>query len=268
VGTFSEATAVEQTGPGEYKAVLDAQWAVADKLHGGYLLAVVARAAGETAKHPHLTAISGSFPAAPLPGEVTVRVTELNSGRSQTQLRASLVQNGQVCVEALVTQGTLVEDDPWWTNLEPADLPAEQECVLSPADVPGAGFRVPLLDVVETRLDPKSVGFAAGRPSGTGAIGNWQRLASGDDWDPLSLLVALDPVPPITFDLGIRGWVPTLQLSAYIRRLPAPGSVKVRMHANDITANRMDETAFAWDSKGRLVAQATQFAAVRIPRDH
>jgi YD repeat-containing protein len=28
----------------------------------------------------------------------------------------------------------------------------------------------------------------------------------------------------------------------------------------------MDETAFAWDSKGRLVAQATQFAAVRIPK--
>jgi hypothetical protein len=265
VGTFSEATAVEQTGPGEFKAVLDAQWAVGEKLHGGYLLAVVARAAGDVAKHPHLTAISGAFPAAPLPGEVTVQVTELNSGRSQTQLRASLVQNGQVCVEALVTQGTVVEDDPWWSGLEPAELPEEQDCFLMPADTPG-GFRIPLLEVVEARLDPGAIGFAVGKPRGTGTIGGWQRLASGADWDPLSLLVALDPVPPITFDLGLSGWVPTLQMSAYIRRMPAPGSVKVAMHANDITANRMDETAFAWDSKGRLVAQATQFAAVRIPR--
>ncbi|MFD1048035.1 hypothetical protein ACFQ1S_22090 [Kibdelosporangium lantanae] len=62
------------------------------------------------------------------------------------------------------------------------------------------------------------------------------------------------------------GWVPTLQMSAYIRRLPAPGSVKVRMTGGDITGNRLDETALAWDGKDRLVAQAVQFAGVRMPR--
>jgi Thioesterase-like superfamily len=82
----------------------------------------------------------------------------------------------------------------------------------------------------------------------------------------LSLLVALDPVPPVTFDLGLSGWVPTLQMSVYVRRLPAPGPIKVRMHANDVSGERIDETAFAWDSKGRLVAQAMQFAAVRVPK--
>jgi YD repeat-containing protein len=35
------------------------------------------------------------------------------------------------------------------------------------------------------------------------------------------------------------------------------------MHATDITAGRMDETAQAWDATGNLVAQATQLAAVR-----
>src|SRR5690242_5516899 len=73
VGIFSEATAVTPTGAGEFGVTLDAQWAIADKLHGGYLLAVVARAAGEIAEHPYLTAISGSFPAAPKPGDATVR---------------------------------------------------------------------------------------------------------------------------------------------------------------------------------------------------
>jgi hypothetical protein len=263
VGTFSEATAVEQAGPGTFKVVLDEQWSIGTKLHGGYLLAVVARAAGEVATHPHLTAISGAFPAAPVPGLAEVQVELLKAGGSQTQLRASLVQGGQVCLSALVTQGKLADEDSWWSNLDPVELPDEQDCPRSPSSVPG-GFTVPLLDVVETRLDPQAVGFAVGKPSQRGAIATWQRLADGTDWDPLSLLVALDPVPPITYDLGIAGWVPTLQMSAYIRRLPAPGSVKVNMHANDITGSRMDETAFAWDAKNGLVAQATQFAAVRI----
>lgn len=48
-----------------------------------------------------------------------------------------------------------------------------------------------------------------------------------------------------------------------VRRLPAPGPLRVTMHATDITAGRMDETAQAWDATGNLVAQATQLAAVR-----
>ncbi|TCO62386.1 thioesterase family protein [Actinocrispum wychmicini] len=265
MGIFSEATAVTPTGPGEFGVTLDAQWAVADKLHGGYLLAVVARAAGEVAQHPHLTAISGSFPAAPVGGPATVRVEVLNVGGSQTQLRADLVQDGKVRVAALVTQGVLTADDPWWTSVEPITLPDEHECVRVPAEVPGGGFRIPLMEVEETRMEPASAGFAVGRPTNRGVTAGYHRLADGSDWDPVSLLVALDPVPPVTFDLGLAGWVPTLQMTAYIRRLPAPGPVKVHMHANDLTGNRLDETAMAWDSKGRLVAQAIQFAGVRVP---
>lgn len=259
---FSEATAVTPTGAGEFGVTLDGQWAIADKLHGGYLLAVVARAAGEVAEHPYLTAISGSFPAAPKPGDATVRVEQLGTGRSQTQLRADLVQDGRICLSALVTQGNLSTDDPRWTSLEPASVPDEAECVRVPVDA--GAFRIGLMEVVETRMDPVAAGFAVGRPTNRGMTTGYHRLADGSDWDPLSLLVALDPVPPVTFDLGMPGWVPTLQMSAYIRRLPAPGPVKVAMHANDLTGNRIDETALAWDSKGRLVGQATQFAGVRV----
>lgn len=265
MGSFKEATCVEATGPGEFRADLDAQWRVGEKLHGGYLLAVVARAAADLAEHPHLTAISGSFPMAPDPGPATVQVEFLQASRTLTQLRARLLQNGRSCVEALITQGTLTEDDPWWTNAEPVELPAPQDLLRFPATPPGGTFSIPFLDIVETRVDPTRLGFATGEPSRTGVITTWQRMEDAD-WDPLSLLVALDPVPPVSYDLGAPGWAPTLQLSAYIRRLPAPGPVLVRMNANDVTHNRMDETVLAWDSTGRLVAQANQFAAVRIPK--
>lgn len=264
--TFAEATAV--TGQGaDFRAELDAQWSVSTKLHGGYLLAVIGRAAALSAgeDHPHVTAISGSFIEAPEPGPADIHVETLRRGRGATQVRARLSQDGVARTDTLITLGRLTDDDSWWTASEPVDLPDEQECFLTPPDAPG-GFRVPLMEVVEQRLHPAHLGFAFGTPSKTGLIAGWQRLADGSDWDPLSLLVALDPVPPVSYDLGLVGWVPTIQLSAYLRRLPAPGPVRVRLRAADVTADRMDETAEVWDAKGRLVAQATQLAAVRIPQ--
>ncbi|MEV4073468.1 thioesterase family protein [Nonomuraea fuscirosea] len=268
MGTFQEATAVAAYGEGEFAATLDAQWSVGSRLHGGYLLAVLGRAAGESVAgggHPHVTAVSGTFVEPPEPGPAVARVETLRVGRTVAQVRAALVQEGRLRVEAHITLGLLDVADPWWSAHEPVRLPPEQDCVLMSVDPPGASFSVPLMGVIEERLDPEHLAFAAGAPSGRGVMASWQRLADGSDWDPLSLLVALDPVPPVSFDLGLSGWVPTIQLSAYLRRLPAPGPVRVRLAATDITGERMDEVAHVWDDKGRLVAQATQLAAVRLP---
>ncbi|MET9343060.1 thioesterase family protein [Nonomuraea sp. NPDC003804] len=265
--TFGEATAVVPRADGGFDATLDETWSVGGKAHGGYLLAVMGRAAVESAghDHPHVTAVSGAFVSPPAFGPARVEVETLRQGKAVTQVRARLSQDGAPLVEALITLGRLTEEDPWWSDLEPVDLPDEQECWLSPTEPPGAGMRVPLMEVIEQRLNPAHLAFAFGEPSRRGVIAGWQRLADGSDWDPLSLLVAMDPVPPVSFDLGATGWVPTIQLSAYIRRLPAPGPLRVRLTASDVTGERMDETAHAWDAKGRLVAQATQLAAVRTP---
>ncbi|MFC4590017.1 thioesterase family protein [Sphaerisporangium corydalis] len=269
MGIFQEATAVRRVTPGggEFAATLDRQWSVGGKLHGGYLLAVLGRAAGEAsgAAHPHVTAVSGSFLAPPGPGPAEVLVETLRAGKSVTQVRARLAQDGRPCVEALIALGLLDESGPWWSGTEPVDLPDEQECVRTPPVSPGGDFEVPLMEVVEQRLDPGHLAFTAGAPSRQGVISGYQRLADGTDWDPLSLLVALDPVPPVSYDLGISGWAPTVQFTAYVRRLPVPGPVRVRMRSLDVSGGRMDEVANAWDAKGRLVAQASQLAAVRVP---
>jgi hypothetical protein len=91
-------------------------------------------------------------------------------------------------------------------------------------------------------------------------------LAGGADWDSLGLRVALDPVPPISFELGVPGWAPTLQIVRIHSPAARAGIARAKTAANEVTANRMGETAFAGPAKGKLVAQASQFAAVRIPR--
>jgi Thioesterase-like superfamily len=264
---FMTATAVERRGDEpRFEAELDPQWSVGTRLHGGYLLAVLGRAAGRAAPaaHPHLTSITGTFLTPPESGQAQVTVEVLRAGRGVTQLRARLIQQGALRMEALISQGRLTEDDAWWSGLEPVKLPPEADCVLVPPAAPGAGFPVPLMDVIEQRLDPSSVGFTVGEPSRRGVIAGWQRLADGSAWDPLSVLVALDPVPPASYDLGVRGWAPTLSLTAYIRRLPSPGPLRVRLAATEIGGDRMDEVAHAWDGDGRLIGQATQLAAIRL----
>src|SRR5689334_4438360 len=103
--TFAEATAVTAREDGGYQAELDPQWAVGDKLHGGYLMAVLGRAVSADAGHEHPVAITTSFLRPPAAGAAAVRVVTLRDGRGSSQYRASLEQDGTVCAEALITQG-------------------------------------------------------------------------------------------------------------------------------------------------------------------
>jgi Thioesterase-like superfamily len=114
-------------------------------------------------------------------------------------------------------------------------------------------------------LDPATTGFAAGQPAGIGELRAWVGFADGRPPDPLSMLLFGDCLPPPSFDLPqvAFSWVPTMQLSVFVRAVPAPGSLVVRSVARSVGAGAMDETCDVWDSSGRHVAVAHQLAAVR-----
>ncbi len=84
-------------------------------------------------------------------------------------------------------------------------------------------------------------------------------------FDPISLLYAVDAFPPATFDIATTGWVATLELTAYVRALPAPGPLRVVSKARLVDGPWVDQACDVWDSTGRLVVQAIQLAGVRLP---
>jgi Thioesterase-like superfamily len=127
-----------------------------------------------------------------------------------------------------------------------------------------SGISLPIMDLVDIRLDPAVTGFSRGEPGGHGELRGWLSFADGRGPDPLSLLFALDAFPPATFDLASVGWVPTLSLTAYVRAVPAAGPLRVRQRARLVEADLVDEVCHVWDSRGRLVAQATQLAGIRV----
>ncbi|MGW0515948.1 thioesterase family protein [Crossiella sp. NPDC003009] len=268
MGDFQSATAVtRRAGTQDFDVVLDQGWGLEDIPNGGYLLAVLGRAATELAgqAHPHVTAISGSFLQRGAPGPAVVTAEVLRAGRAATQVRARLSQDGLPRVEALVTLGRLSDEDPFWSASKPPALPPLAECPRSPVMDQRGGLRIHILEQVEQYLDPAGLGFLTGNPSGRAELAGWMRLADGSDWDPLSLVLAVDCLPPVTYDLGVYGWTPTVQLSAYLRALPAPGPIRLRAAAAELGNGHVDVTVAAWDSKDRLVAQGTQIASVRLP---
>ena len=79
------------------------------------------------------------------------------------------------------------------------------------------------------------------------------------------MLFFADAIPPATLMIGSTGWVPTLQMSAFVRARPAPGWLAIRMTAGLVADGMVDETCVLWDSRGHMVAQSTQLARLRFP---
>jgi hypothetical protein len=128
-------------------------------------------------------------------------------------------------------------------------------------------MRVGHLDHVESRMDVATAMWAVGAPAGNAEVRTWLRRDDGNDPSLLDLLVFADALPPVTFDLGLMGWVPTLELTVLIRALPAPGWIKARQTSRLLQGGWLDEECDLWDSEGRLVAQARQLAGYRVPED-
>jgi acyl-CoA thioesterase len=261
---FSEVSAVVPTGPGSFTAEVDDQWTIAGKPNGGYLLAMLARAATGVAPHPDVLAASAHYLRSPDPGPVTLHVETLREGRSAAQLRARMSQDSRTCVEALLTLGRLDPDaKPYWQEGLPAapSLPREK-CVRL---LPQLGsFPVSIMRQAEVRLEPESLGFAQASPSGRGELRGWLSLPEDEPFDAVALQYALDAFPPATLDIVVSGWVPTLEFTTYVRAVPAPGPVRILHRAQLIQDERVDEDCFVWDSAGLLVAQSTQLAGIRI----
>ena len=262
---FSEVTAIRPRGAGSYDADVHPEWTIGGTPNGGYLLAILARAATSEVAHEHVLAISAHYLTSPDPGPITVETEVLRSGRTASQVRARIVQGGQGCVESLVTVGTLDADvKPYWDGGVPDLAPLDPSRAMRIEGNSPSGLTLPIMSQIDLRIDPSSLGFGVGEPTGRGELHGWLALLGDEDFDPISLVYAVDSFPPATLDIEITGWVPTLELSVYVRALPAPGPLRVLQKAVLIDGGRVDEVCYLWDSTGRLVAQGTQLAGIRL----
>jgi hypothetical protein len=271
--SFDAATSIEPTGdPDVFETTVHHLWTVGDKPNGGYLLALLGRSARDTARRAggsdwEVVSSSITYLRPPNLGPASVHTTLLRAGRTAAHVRAVLVQGADDLVDAVFVLGELpTEPTVRYDGTEPLHAPKLEECVRLTPQIP-TGVYVGIMDVLDLRLDPATLPFAASpSPAGTAAeLRGWTRFADGREPDALSLLFSVDAIPPATLMIGSTGWVPTLQMSAYVRAHPAPGWLGIRMTAGLVAGGMVDETCALWDSRGRMVAQSTQLARLRFP---
>lgn len=268
--------------PGVYDAELGQGWRIGGGVNGGLLLALAGHAlrrelgresADGIPGHPDPLAISAYYLSPGVPGPTELRTQVVRRGRGVSTGQVSVLQRDGEGVDlaervrVLATYGDLASlDADASTSAVPPELPDPDVCVSAAQAPPQFLKHASLLDRLDLRLDPATTGWAVGKPSGNGVIRGWLRLADGREPDPLMLLLAVDALPPVAFELGLPGWTPTLELTAHVRCRPAPGWLRVNLTSRTLSGGYLEEDAEVWDSAGRLVALSRQLARATSPR--
>lgn len=235
-------------------------------LHGGWLLETITTAALQHSAHPHPLAVSAHYAAAPRVGSGELDVEVLREGRSVGSLRAQLRQEGEPKVSTLITTGRLPEPGttPRHLAAHPPQMPPPDACPRH--EMPEGLPRNGIVEQLEMRLDPATAAWMSGSFGGGAEVRAWVRSAVGRQVDPLMLLTVADALPPVTLELGIPGWVPTLELTVYLRAVPVEGWLRCVQRARLVHGGWLDEECEVWDSSGQLVVQARQLAGYRQPK--
>jgi acyl-CoA thioesterase len=258
---FDHDTHAQQVTAGQFSVTISPRWSIGARPNGGYLMALIASAMGGAAGKPDPLSVSSYFLQAPEhDAEAEVYVERARAGRLHETLAATLVQDGVERVRSLGVFGDLTAlDGPVAVLTQPPAIAPLEECVPAVLDLPD-GRQVPMREQLDLRLDPSTVGWTRGRPSGRAEVGAWARFRNGREPDLLSLLLMVDALPPTAFDLGLTGWVPTVELTTHLRARPAPGWLRVWVRTRLVLGGYLEEDAEVWDSAGTLVAMSRQLA--------
>lgn len=229
-------------------------------LHGGSVLELLA-AHAVSERHPHPLATTSHFLQAARPGPAQLSVEVLREGRSTSTTRVTLTQGGRHALDAVVTAGLLGEPGtPVHADLVPPVLPPLEQCLRNVPALQDAHNGI--ADNLDFRVDPATAGWMTG-PTDTPEVRGWLRSRVGRELDPLFLVCLADGVPPVPYSMGFTGWVPTVELTVYLRALPAPGWLAAVQRTHHMADGWLDEDCELWDSSGRLVVQARQLAGYR-----
>jgi len=258
VSSYLEATSSRRIDDTTFGVEIDKGWAIGGNPHGGYLMALVAKAAITAVGDPHALAVSAHFLRPPTGGAAEVRVEVVKRGRTASTVRATLWQDDKSRLDTLITTGRLPDEDPSYAGLPLPDLLSPEECRARTE----TGATIELADHVDVRIDPRtSLSSGDGKP----VIRGWMAFRDGTDVDVEALLLAVDIAPPTVAHLGYRGWAPTVELSCLLRGAPAPGWLAFEAKATQVNGAWFDEESSVWDATGRLVAQSRQLALVSAP---
>jgi acyl-coenzyme A thioesterase PaaI-like protein len=268
---FSDAMALTQVAEdgdvSVFEGTLNEHWTIGEKVHGGAMLALCAKAAREALNGAGVEpiAVSGSFLWAPAPGPLRVVCTMRKRGRRVSLVDVELNQGDRTAVRAVMTLAEPEHDVAPLLSVNPV------VALMTPDPPPGLepiGPGHPMADIVHLAhgcdIRPSLTTMAPRADGGPPVIEYWVRPKEGSP-DVLFALLCGDVSAPVTFGVNRFGWAPTVQLTAYLRGMPADGWLRVMCTTMQIGQDWFDEDHLVVDCEGRIIVQSRQLALVPAP---
>ncbi len=246
--------------PLQLAAQVTDNWSINGLPNGGYQMALLANAMLRQSSKTSLAILSATFIARCEPGNARLGVEKIAVSSQFERYMVRLAQEGN---EKIRAWGTFVDVDKGCTidryeAAPPAIAPLDQ-CQAIP-QMP----KYTLFDQVDARMDPACIGWMFGKPADRSEHKGWIKFKDDRPLDAVSILLMADAFPPPVYaSQGLGGWVPTIEMSVNIRKLPASQWLKCIFRTRFITCGLMEEDGQLWDEAGELVAISRQISQYR-----
>ena len=259
----STSTALDHT---RYTAEVVDGWDIMGNANGGYVMALLGRAALAHTGRPDVVSMSANFLAPSTAGPLSIDVEEVRIGRRFATVRST----GYLGGESLVATSTVIcgdltaHDGPTMVSVSPPPMPAPLDCVRAE---PTEFFPPPFVGSIDIRVHPDDAGGYHGEGSihGEPKFRGWFRLLDDEPMDTLAVILAGDALPPPAFNTNLTvGWSPTVQLTIHVHARPNGQWLLIDQCSDIIEGGACETTATIFNPDGSVVARARQLQLLAL----
>lgn len=249
----------KQIEAARFEVEISDQWSINKIPNGGYLMAILANSVISSSSKPNLSILTANFIKRCKPGKAEIWLDPIGSSNSFDRFQIALRQEGSENIRALAT---LVSNNINAEKAHEKEAPTvldREQCIQVP-EMPGYTFFTPM----EILLEPESAGWMQGRLSEKSEIKGWLKFREPRSFDQQAVIMASDSFPPpVLAKHGMVAWVPTIELSVNIRKLPQTEWLKCIFRSRFIDNGIVDEDGEIWDENGELIAISRQISQFR-----
>ena len=252
----------EPDGPLCFSGQITDNWSINGIADGGYLMAIVAKAMMQHSEMKTTPIITANFLNRCEPGDAEILIEKMSASRQFNRFQGSLRQKGKEKIRAFGT----FSDENRECLLESCEAScpeiAELEKCLPVPEIPNYS----LFGQLDVRLDPACTGWLSGKLSAKSESKGYIKFKENRTFDVPSILLIADSFPPaVISSQGMVAWVPTIELSVNVRKIPTTEWLRCSFRTRFITCGLLEEDGEIWDQKDELVAISRQIAQYKAP---
>lgn len=243
--------------PGVFELQITDRWCINGTPNGGYIMALIIKAMEIFSDKSSSPIVSASYLLKCRPGRAFIHLEMVSRSPNYTRIMARLVQGNEEKVRAF---GTFSSDINGAGGSEYDAGPPEMVDFDSAFQTPPMDIHT-LMDRIDLRLDPSCVGWAFGEYAKPMQFKGYVRFKEERGLDLPAVFMFADVFPPPVFTAyGPGTWVPTLELSVNVRKIPRTNVLKGVFTSRFISSGLVEEDGELWDEAGDLIALSRQYS--------